>query len=169
MSQYYCPIHGQYPQYKDGCPECQEAEERAEKRAREAEERAEERAREAEERAEERARDVIYKRANPGDYECPACKYITLRRDASRCRECHASIEERYWVDVRSAEQRAARARAEAEATAAEEWKRAEPERIAKAARLAKAKTRAKFFDGFWLVYSVLSSPYYLLANQLHP
>ena len=108
---HYCHIHGEYPQYKDGCPECQEAEERAEERARESEERA----REAEERAEERASDIIYKRANPGDYECPACKYTTLRRDASRCPMCHATIEEQYWENVRSAE-KAAKAAAEAAA-----------------------------------------------------
>src|ERR1039458_7968163 len=95
----YCHTHGEYADWRDGCPDCQEAEKRAEERAREAEQKAEERAREAEERE--------YRRANPGSYECPACKFITLKRDALRCRECTAVVEQvepGYWANVRAAE-----------------------------------------------------------------
>jgi ribosomal protein L37AE/L43A len=142
----YCRIHGEYSDWYHGCPDCREAEERAEKRAREAEEREEERAQEAE----ERAREAEYRYANPGDYKCPACKYITLKRGASACPKCRHIVAQRYWDDV-----------AKAEAKAAEEWKRAEPQRRA-AATSAAAVRRKDDLEGYWVGFWVLYALWFL-------
>jgi hypothetical protein len=179
----HCRIHGVEYRYEDGCSECRDAADRtreAEERAREAEDRA----CEADARAEadraailERLSAAEYARANPGNYQCPACRYITLLRDASRCPICHANPGDQYWAAVRDAE-RAEALRAEA---AAREWKRTEPERVAKAAaaaaaaaeerkrteseraakaaRLASEKRRAKFWGDFWGVYAAYLLP----------
>jgi len=80
-----------------------------------------------------------YRRANPGDYKCPHCKYITLKYEASRCPLCHGEIESYYWYTIRAAEkEKEAAAKA-----AAEEWKRTAPEREA-AERAAKQKCEAE-------------------------
>ncbi|HEX3186950.1 MAG TPA: hypothetical protein VHQ94_19285 [Pyrinomonadaceae bacterium] len=50
-----------------------------------------------------------YRRANPGEYECPHCKYIALKSDATRCPLCRGEIDGGYWKEVRIRE------RAEAE------------------------------------------------------
>lgn len=132
---HYCHIHGEYPEYRDGCPDCQTAEDRAESN-----------------RAEmlDRLSTAEYKRANPGDFQCPSCRYKTLLRQASRCPMCHATIEGQYWADVESAEKRKEKARARVEelrrkreAKEAEEWKRAEPARLAAEAAAAAAKRKA--------------------------
>jgi hypothetical protein len=36
-----------------------------------------------------------------GDYECPECKYVSLRRDAKRCPLCKAEIADSYWLRER--------------------------------------------------------------------
>lgn len=61
-----------------------------------------------------------YKHANPGDYECPHCKYITLKRDATRCPRCHGDIDINYWQTIlaKEKEAKAAIARAKAEESA---------------------------------------------------
>jgi len=123
----HCSIHGTYRDrvLSDGCPDCQQAEERAENdrkeaaqaaeaRAERAEEAAKELAERAEEAADERllaqaelqvaiARDQAYRVNNPGDYECPACLYKTLKRGATRCK-CGAVVLAEYWESVRSRE-----------------------------------------------------------------
>ncbi|MBE0618638.1 MAG: hypothetical protein IH608_12055 [Proteobacteria bacterium] len=43
-------------------------------------------------------------RANPGDFECPHCRYVTLKREASRCPMCHGEVSRGYWEDVRAKE-----------------------------------------------------------------
>ncbi|MBL0314106.1 MAG: hypothetical protein IPP78_15700 [Holophagaceae bacterium] len=126
-----------------------EAQERDEERTRDDREWAEERAREAEERREEledeRAEEAIYRHANPGDYICNSCKYITLLKGASRCPSCHGDVPHSYWRDVdikEEAERRAAQLRKELAAREAElrrvqeaeEWERTKPEREAAAA-----------------------------------
>ncbi|MEK7686287.1 MAG: hypothetical protein AAB466_12785 [Verrucomicrobiota bacterium] len=76
-------------------------------------------------------RESDYKRANPGDCECPHCKYFSLKSDASRCPLCRGDIGSDYWNKVRAAQRAAAeRRRAQEEAHAAEE-KRTAPARAA--------------------------------------
>jgi hypothetical protein len=83
---------------------------------------------------------------NPGDHECPSCRFRTLLLDASRCPKCHSNISPDYWVPVRRqlALQREAeelRARIEAEAMAQAAIARAEA-----AEREAKDRQR----QGWW-------------------
>jgi uncharacterized Zn finger protein (UPF0148 family) len=143
-------IHGEYPDYELGCPKCRDAAERDEERARENAERDEERARESERRADERAEELArelaesaeeaaYKQANPGDYECPSCLYITLRKGAVACPKCQRDVPPQYWLDVRTKEEAKAREEARRQAAAAEEWKRTEPQRRAAASAAAAA------------------------------
>lgn len=87
----------------EGCPECREVEERAEK------DRKERRA--AEERLEAALEEAEYDRANPGDYECPECLFITLRRGASRCPKCQANVPSGYWSPIFERERRDAEER----------------------------------------------------------
>jgi hypothetical protein len=42
-----------------------------------------------------------YRRANPGDYQCPHCKYVALKSDATRCPLCRGEIDRAYWKGVR--------------------------------------------------------------------
>jgi len=46
-----------------------------------------------------------YRRANPGEYECPHCRYVALKSDASRCPLCHGEIDHDYWRAARVREQ----------------------------------------------------------------
>ncbi len=56
--------------------------------------------------------DAEWKQSNPGDYQCPHCKYISLKNEASRCPLCHGGIESDYWNNVRAAEKSIEEARA---------------------------------------------------------
>ncbi len=74
------------------------------------------------------------KRRNPGDYSCPKCLYVTLKRGASRCPMCQAEITRAYWNPIYTAEQARADEEARREKLAAEERSRGEPERQRRAA-----------------------------------
>lgn len=97
----------------------------------------------AQERAEDTAyaiREADYRRANPGDYECPLCLYVSLKRGASRCPRCHGDVPSDHWARVFAAEgARAERKRAK-EAAEAAEWARNAPAREAAARAAAAAK-----------------------------
>lgn len=131
--------------------ERREAEERDRAERREAEERDRAERREAEERKEanryydeleERRKE--YKRDNPGDYECPACLYITLLRGASRCPHCQATVPSNYWPPIYEQERIEAEERERQERLAAEEWARGEPERRRKAKAEAEEREHAE-------------------------
>lgn len=130
----YCRIHGVEYKYEDGCSECRNAEARQESRLSEISDKIEE---------------DSYKRANPGDYKCPDCKYITLLRGASRCPICRTRIGDEYWAEVRRTEE-----------VAAAEWKRAQPERLAKAARLQQNAQKAKETEEKTLLWAVFWACY---------
>lgn len=117
----YCGRHSIH--YSGGsCPRC-DAEDRHKELLDATEESAAETA--------EAIRESDYRRANPGDYECPHCRYTSLRNGASRCPLCRGEIGNQYWSEVRATERvTAARLRAKAEADAAEE-SRAAPIRAA--------------------------------------
>jgi TPR repeat protein len=65
-------------------------------------------------------RDGEYKRFNPGNYQCDACKLMTLLAGASRCPVCRADVGPQYWPSVRIREEKA-RAAVAAAAKAAED------------------------------------------------
>jgi ssDNA-binding Zn-finger/Zn-ribbon topoisomerase 1 len=99
-----------------------------------------------------------YLRANPGEYECPHCRYISLKKRASRCPLCHGEVGAEYWnvVSIREEAERKASAAAEArkrilekearilEKEAADERARTAPEREAEAAAAAAAARRTR-------------------------
>src|SRR5262249_44780340 len=99
-SKNYCSTHGiDYSSHE--CPRCE-----AEQRHRELLDAQDAASRQATEQHEERLRaieDANYRRANPGDYQCPNCGYITLRLDFDRCPLCHGSVKAKdpeYWNRV---------------------------------------------------------------------
>lgn len=77
------------------------------------------------------AHESDHRRANPGDYACPHCKYISLNYDAARCPLCRGEIGGAYWNDVRAEEKAAAERRRAQEEEAAAEWIRTAPQRAA--------------------------------------
>ena len=102
-------------------------------------------------------RESDYRQANPGDYQCPHCMYLSLRRGASRCPLCHGDVGSEYWNSVRASEaaaeerQRAMAAATAAAATAAKaEYDRAAPERAAAARRKEQEHVSAASMSGFW-------------------
>lgn len=90
----YCSIHGRFADDRGyGCRRCQNVEsERVEGAA----------------RLEEAIRRAQLFEANPGEYGCPECRFITLRRGASRCPKCHASVPSGYWTPIFEREEREA-------------------------------------------------------------
>lgn len=112
----YCQTHGRFDDYFNrGCPQCQYAEEELRNAVSQA----------------------AYTSVNPGDYDCPHCKYRSLKAAASRCPLCHGEVSTDYWNDVRAKEEIAAHAFAEREkatkAEAAAEHLRMAPVRAAAA------------------------------------
>lgn len=180
----YCARHDIHYPYGAQCPECR-ADEASEHRRRmleqqeEARRDAEQQHREAVERERNRQHDEelrhkelvrlreqeIYRRQNPGDYECPHCKYISVKSGASRCPLCQGEVGSEYWAAVRvrekaEAERKLAEAQAASERqrvaaqaaverkkaldeAAAAEYLRTAPERAAAAERAALAAARA--------------------------
>lgn len=123
----YCRTHGVYHDtFGDGCPRCRETEESTLRALANTE----------------------YRATNPGEYECPHCRYVSLRRGASRCPLCQGSVHADYWSRVRAAE-----------AAAQAEWDRGAPKREAKEkrksaiARLDSALDSFGQFCGFYYFY----------------
>jgi hypothetical protein len=86
-SQEYCGRHSiHYP--GRSCPRC-DAEERHSELLNAAEE----------SRAEtvDAMRTSDYRRANPGDYKCPECHFVSLKKGASRCPLCRSRVGPDYW------------------------------------------------------------------------
>lgn len=136
----YCRTHGRYyDPGDDGCRRCQVAEESAQELLRSSEEAAAE----SSAAAAAAMRESDFRRANPGEYECPHCLYRTLRSGATRCPMCHGQVDAEYWREVRTREQaEVARQKALAEA-AAEEARRTAPAREAAARAEHAARERA--------------------------
>jgi hypothetical protein len=95
----------------------------------------------ARESAEDTARAIResdYRRANPGNYECPLCLYVSLRRGASRCPTCQGDVPSDHWAGVFAAEKARADQKQARKAAEAAEWARNAPVRAAAAAAAAK-------------------------------
>jgi hypothetical protein len=82
-------------------------------------------------------RESDYRRANPGDYACPHCKYISLKGGASRCPLCHGDVGSEYWNPIWARQRADAERKIAMEAAAAAERIRSAPEREAAAERAA--------------------------------
>ena len=149
----YCRVHdGLHYEHEDGCPKCRDDAEQA------ASDRSEiinglARSRE------DLAAAAVYiadSKNNPGDYDCPYCKFRTLKMGASRCPSCHGEPGLLYWAGI-EAKERDARLRVlAAEKAAKEEWERAAPARAAAAAR----EKRAQTFRLFRKIYFVCAVPF---------
>jgi RNA polymerase subunit RPABC4/transcription elongation factor Spt4 len=88
-----------------------------------------------------------YRRANPGEYECPHCKYVALKSDATRCPLCRGEIDRDYWKGVRIREQAEAERRkiqAEHQRTVDEAATRERERRAASAQREAEERRQRK-------------------------
>lgn len=149
------------------CPRCL-AEQRHEELLDLTREGQEEAARLASEQHEEHLRaleDAAYRRANPGDHQCPHCGYITLRLDFDRCPLCHGSVQEKdpeYWPRVHVELERRAKAAAEAAAERQKQKAAAEAKQRAEAQARAEASAAQKAFNsksnfGFVLVLIVVA------------
>lgn len=92
MGRYHCYEHG--IEYNSVCPACRD--EKAEEDRQEIIDGLSEQTKETKKSLE----DMAYKQANPGDYQCPECLYITLKKSASRCPTCRSSISTAHWERV---------------------------------------------------------------------
>ena len=192
----YCSHHG--IEYGDGdCPRCLQDERHREvlEQARSSHEELIEAARDAAEAASEAARESDFRRANPGDYQCPHCKYITLKLGATRCPACHGTPSPDYWpraiareqakaeelkrlAGIRATEQVAAekkRLERNAELERQQAAARVEIERQRTAAKQAAAKEQAtrerraasaKRWKFFWLIYFIYLLPALALISS---
>lgn len=80
-TQRYCRTHGtywDYPGMEEGCRRC----------------------RDVEDSAVEARRHSEYRAANPGDFECPHCRYTSLKAGASRCPLCRGDVTRDYWEET---------------------------------------------------------------------
>lgn len=139
---YHCYRH-EIDHSSSDCPRCL-AEQRHEELVDLTREGQDEAARLASEQHEEHLRAIEesdYRRANPGDYQCPHCGYITLRLDFDRCPFCRGSVQEKdpeYWTRVHVELERRAKAAAEAAA------ERQKQKAVAEAKQRAEAQARAE-------------------------
>jgi len=128
----HCRVHGYYADYERGCSDC----------------------RDADEELRQSLTELAQKRANPGDYECPHCFYVTLKNRASRCPQCHGRIGSEYWEEVREKERVNTERTAERKRELAAEWNRGAPSRRA----AERSKASIERWQAFWNLYF-----YYLL------
>jgi ribosomal protein L37AE/L43A len=100
----HCPIHGVEYHRENGCPDCQVAENCA------AADRTDllQAISNLKSAAVHAAEHAAFRQSNPGDYECPSCKFKTLLYDAPLCWKCQRSVGDEYWKDVRRVEKAAA-------------------------------------------------------------
>jgi uncharacterized Zn finger protein (UPF0148 family) len=136
MANHYCKLHGEYDDdYSNGCPDCQKAQEYSEEATERAENTRKEMLEKLGELSEQRGenaranREAIERAAfltnNPGEYECPKCKMISLKNGASCCPKCQKDVPENFWREIR------AREYAEAERKKVEAERQREAKKIA--------------------------------------
>jgi hypothetical protein len=131
----YCQIHGGYDDY--GCPDCKrEEQEQHDARA--------EQARMLEEQSES-LRDIAisteeaaFRAHNPGDFQCPSCMMISLKRGARRCPLCRSDITPSDWEDI---DNKVEEARKQAQARDEESQRRVMERAVAQAATEVPART----------------------------
>ncbi len=77
---------------------------------------------------------------NPGSYECPACKMVSIKNGASRCPLCQKDLPQQYWEHIREAME----AGIAAEQKMRERMRVLEEKRVAEAIRLRKEEDEQK-------------------------
>ena len=102
-SVHYCAIHRQ--SYEIECSSC-----RAEGLTKQVLRQLELSHEEALQRQDESENWLAFKSANPGDYDCPHCRYRTLKLQASRCPKCHGEVSSHFWSKIAEAKAENARA-----------------------------------------------------------
>ena len=85
----------------------------------------------------------VFERNNPGDYQCPECLLISLKRGARRCPMCRAAVGPGHWPQIYENERLQAEEETRRKRLAAENWAKGEPERQLKAKALADATAKA--------------------------
>jgi hypothetical protein len=141
----YCRIHGYYSDDIHGCPDCRSAQEHA-----------------------EADREELLSRVSgmaeairaPGDYECPHCRYVALKKGASRCPLCHGQITPTFWPELEERLKREAFER-KRELERLLERTRPERERAARDAELARARSHRNQY----IVKTVWMAPFGFLAG----
>ncbi len=123
MGRYHCSSHN--IDYNNTCPECraEQAETDRQSMIDALSELAENRSGDIDDLRSE-IQDLAHKQANPGDYTCPECKFVTLKYEATRCPKCHCAIPLENWSAIR--------AEIKAKAEAAEQRKREAAEKQAR-------------------------------------
>src|SRR3954451_14837991 len=132
-------VHGYYVEDGNGCGDC----------------------RDSDKEVRQSLSELAHKRANPGDYECPHCLYISLKNRASRCPKCHGHIDREYWDGVREKERVSAERNAERERELAAEWDRGAPSRRA----AERTKVSIKRWQAFWEFYFAYLLPIVCVAS----
>lgn len=114
-------------------------------------------------------RDQVYQTNNPGDYTCPECGYITLRRNAKRCPKCQGTVSREHWVKLEAQEENKRKLTEQKKLAdqlkAQQEWERTAPERKLaeleknRADRFSAARSETILYFGYLLpAFSVLTS-----------
>lgn len=130
----YCHIHGRSGDHEDGCPLCRDAQERAES---------------------DLAEVIALLKAirNPGDYECPHCGRIALKKQFSRCGHCQGVVEQSYWQIIEAREQAAAKDAQEAHLRHAKEMEIWRLERQRAARHQWKRESLIRTYSRFYLYF----------------
>ncbi len=148
-----CAVHN--IDYKHSCPECRREDEERDRQA------IIDGLSDLAESREAQLEDLAYKQANPGDYTCPGCKFITLKHEAVRCPKCRWDIPPEYWSAIRAAKEAKIKAAAAAAAAAAALRKEAAVEEERRTRKRCEADERAaaaanlKFWNEVMLIFMV--------------
>ena len=133
MARHYCKIHGWYSDYLGGgCLGCHGDQIRSEKAANDLKEQLAELSEatsDAAQEAADAAEEAAYRTNNPGDYQCPGCRMVSLKRLARRCPLCQWDIPNDSWERISEEERIEKERRQEKERIEKERRQRAEEER----------------------------------------
>ena len=101
----------------------------------------------------EATKSAEYRRANPGEHECPHCRYISLKWAASRCPLCRGEITSTYWERESVAQSERWKRESEAASARREEEERARSAQAAASDAAESASQRKREFKA--VVYGV--------------
>ena len=135
-----CRIHGTEYNYDDGCPNCRQKEENDIEAAYATLSSLNDLGDKTLSSLNNLGEKLSKELKNPGDFECPHCKYVTLKYNATRCPICHGEPGIQYWRDVCERQREEERARVKREDARA---KREEAQKIEDEARKTKAREDA--------------------------
>jgi hypothetical protein len=119
------------------------------------------------------ADEAEYRRQNPGDYDCPHCKYRSLKWNATRCPLCREPVNDEYWRVVAERKERARQAALALAALEAEKQAQLAPilaeQRAAEQRRkwedLKRSRRRPTIVRLAWLYFAYLLPTLTILAS----